>query len=465
MKHRIQHLSKHLSKHLVQFVIFSLGIAGSAIAQSFPLSPNLWSNPEFQDRFLGSYGFDMEKTPKITADEQELFKQLLPLMESQPSAAAQQLRSSISAESSAALDYTLGNLHVQARNVPSAIRAYETAIRKFPNFFRAYKNLGLVLINEGRYEEAKPHLLKALELSGSDGSLYGPLGLVYLNLERPKQALTAYENALLFAPDNIQWQQGKLRALMDIGDFLAASAMLEEMILEAPENKDFWTWQANAFLSQKDTSVAAANLEVIKRLGKATATSLGLLGDIYLNDGLNDLALENYLAAADLEDLSSDRLLRTAEGLIRRQLWNEASTYLARTAQRIDELSPSETMTFRTLEARTALGNGELEKAAATLELIVAEDPMNGEALLTLANLKREQALFEDAAFHYEQAAKVESTKTNAMVEHARMLVTMRDYDAAASILQRVVVLDPSPRLESYLERVQSAARAASGRI
>jgi tetratricopeptide (TPR) repeat protein len=252
---------------------------------------------------------------------------------------------------------------------------------------------------------------------------------------------------------------------MDTNDYLAASAMLEEMILADSENKNYWTWQANAFLSQKETGTAAANLEVIKRLGKATATSLGLLGDIYLNDGLNELALENYMIAAEMEDLSPQRLLRTAEGLIRRQLWDEGSTYLDKTVTRIDELSPSDQMTFRNLQARTALGNGDIEKASDILETIVAEDPMNGQALLTLANLKREQELFEDAAFNYEQAAKMDATKIDAMVEHARMLVTMRDYNAAATILQRVVVLEPSPRLENYLERVQSAARAASGRI
>ena len=32
-------------------------------AQSYPLSENTWSNPEFVDRFLGTYGFDTEKHP------------------------------------------------------------------------------------------------------------------------------------------------------------------------------------------------------------------------------------------------------------------------------------------------------------------------------------------------------------------------------------------------------------------
>ena len=434
-----------------------------ALGQTFPLSPNLWSNPEFQDRFLGSYGFDTEKTPKITAEEQELFKSLMPVIDQDPAAAANQLRSAITDDSSAALDYTLGNLYVQARNVASAISAYQTAIRKFPNFYRAYKNLGLILVNEGRYEEALPHLLKGLELSGSDGALYGPLGLTYLNLEKPKQALTAYENALLFQPDSLQWQQGKLRCLMDIGRYADAAAMLDEMLGENGENQQFWSWQANTFLSQERIEDAAANLEILKRLGKADADSLGLLGDIYLNQDMNGLALDNYLAAAEEGDLSSARLLRTAQSLVRRRLWAEASTYLEKTADKAEDLDPDSLMTFRTLQAKTALGNDAIEKASDILEAIVAEDPMNGQALLTLANLKREQELYEEAAFAYKQAAKVDETKVDALVEHARMLVTMRDYDAATSILQRAVVLQPGPRLEGYLERVQSAARAAKG--
>jgi len=137
---------------------------------------------------------------------------------------------------------------------------------------------------------------------------------------------------------------------------------------------------------------------------------------------------EAAAAAVEQTSLSSARLLRTAQGLVRRRLWDEAAIYLEKTAGRASELSPDDLMTFRTLQAKTALGNDEIEQAAAILEAIVAEDPMNGQALLTLANLKREQVFYEEAAFAYEQAAKVDDTKVDALVEHARMLVGMRDY-------------------------------------
>ncbi|TVP74963.1 MAG: tetratricopeptide repeat protein [Puniceicoccaceae bacterium] len=451
-------------RQLCALAAIGIGALSSNLnAQLFPLSENLWSNEEFKKRFLGSYGFDTDRNPTISADEQRAFRELIPIIERNPSEGAQRLRALITSESSAALDYTLANLYVQAGNTSAAIRAYETAIRKFPNFFRAYRNLGLVLVNESRFEEAIPFLQKGLELGGTDGSIYGPLALCFLNTEKPKQALTAYKQALIHQPGNRQWQMGMLRSLMDIGHYTDAAALLEEMIGNRPEESDYWTWQANAFLSLQESNQAGANLEILKRLGKANAASLALLGDIYMSKSIYDMALENYLAAAELEALSTERVLRTALGFVSRRLWDEANAYLAKTADRLDSLTPREQSRFRTMQAQTAIGLDDVDRAANLLEQVVSEDPMNGQALLTFADLQSRQGNFDEAAFTFEQAAKVEETRVDALVQHARMLVGQREFSAAVPILERAVILEPGPRLENYLERVQQAARAARG--
>ena len=443
---------------------FCLAAVGLS-AQKFPLSPNLWSNPEFRERFMGSYGFDTSVTPKISKEEQELFKSLASTIERNPSAAASRLRREITPDSSAALDYTLGNLLVRARQTAEAKRRYKDAIEKFPNFYRAYKNLALVLVNEGNYDEALPFLLKGLELGGTDGALYGPLGLVYLNKDKPKQALTAYNQALIFQPDDLQWKQGKLRCLMDIGRYTDAIALIEEMILEDPVNNSYWKWQANAYLSEEMTDLAGANLEVIKRMGKADAATLALLGDIYLKKGMNRLALDNYVAAAEAGELDPERLLRTAEGFVRRRLWDAAADYLAQTEEFLPELTPDQQAAFRNYQARTAIGRNNLEQASTILEALVEADPMNGQALLTLGNLRRELGQMEEAIFAYEQAAKIEGTQVKALVEHARMLINNKEYEEAIPLLERVVVLEPGERYEDFLDRVKQAARVAKGQI
>jgi tetratricopeptide (TPR) repeat protein len=180
---------------------------------------------------------------------------------------------------------------------------------------------------------------------------------------------------------------------------------------------------------------------------------------------MTEMALENYLLAAEQESLNADRLIRTAQGFVRRRLWSEASTYLEKTKSRLESLSPNNQSTFLTLQAQSAIGLGETEQASVILEALVAEDPMNGQALLTLGNLQRQLERIESAAFSYEQAAKIDETRVDALIQHARMLISIRDYSPAVTLLQRVVLLQPGPRYENFLERVQSANRASKGQI
>ena len=50
------------------YVIISITIPIESYAQLFPLSENDWNNPEFVERYLGSYGVDMELSPEITLE-------------------------------------------------------------------------------------------------------------------------------------------------------------------------------------------------------------------------------------------------------------------------------------------------------------------------------------------------------------------------------------------------------------
>ncbi len=431
-------------------------------AQLHPLSENLWDNEDFRQRFLGSYGFDTNVTPSISSAEQSLFQDLLPLMREDPEEAAARLAEALTADSSAALDYTLGNLYAQSRRPEEAIAAYKNAINKFPNFQRAHKNLGLVLVNEGESRASLPFLRKAIELGGNDGAVWGPLGLAYLDLGRFEQALRSYENALLFAPDNPQWQRGKLQVLLNLGRYREAAETLDGMLLTDPENANLWTWQANAFLSLGERDKAGANLEILKRLGSANSEAIALLGDIYLDKRVYDLALKNYREAAVNGGLTHDRALRIAEALTARSLWAEAGEYLEVLSGREDRLSNADRKRFHTLLAQVAIEKGDTVRAEEILEAIVAEDPMNGRALMTLGRLQRNKEEYEEAAFSFEQAAKADETAVAALIEHGRMEVSRRNYERGIELLERSLLLDRNENVEAYLERVKQVAASVA---
>ena len=70
-----------------------------------------------------------------------------------------------------------------------------------------------------------------------------------------------------------------------------------ELIQAKPDNADYWLHQANAYLGLAESTKAATNYEVVRRMGKADAKVLNQLADIYINEGTYDLALAEYREA------------------------------------------------------------------------------------------------------------------------------------------------------------------------
>jgi len=99
-------------------------------AQVYPLSENTWSNPGFVKRFLGSYGVASEVEPTISAEEQALFREVIPLISGNPREAIRRLRAETTANASAALDYTLANLYAQTGNPAEAGPAAPAAVSR-----------------------------------------------------------------------------------------------------------------------------------------------------------------------------------------------------------------------------------------------------------------------------------------------------------------------------------------------
>ena len=148
-----------------------------AQAQRKPWSgASIVRDPEWQKSFLGSYGFLSGAEPDIKPSELEVLKEVIELMKSSPRTAATVLESRTGESSSAALDFILANLHFQNGKTTEAVESYELALKKFPDFRRARKNLGLLMVQMNEYDGAIQQLTRAIELGERDGRAYGLLG-------------------------------------------------------------------------------------------------------------------------------------------------------------------------------------------------------------------------------------------------------------------------------------------------
>ena len=131
-----------MKRILSAILLVGTGSALCALDSVYPLTENSFDNPEFVERFVGSYGFDMNINPQITADEAELFKTVAPSMERNRTAAIRQIEQFITTQSqdadadpySPALDYTLGSLYLQNGGPPAGRASLSDGDQKIPEF-------------------------------------------------------------------------------------------------------------------------------------------------------------------------------------------------------------------------------------------------------------------------------------------------------------------------------------------
>lgn len=421
---------------------------------------SILDDPGWREHFLGTYGVLSGAEPPLGEAEREVLPEILELMDSNPAAAAARLEEAVGSERSASLDFVLANLHFQAGAEEEALAGYRLALEKFPDFRRAHKNLGLLLVQRGEHREAAKHLSRALELGDRDGRNFGLLGHAYANLEDWVAAETAYRNAILQQPDTKDWKLGLARALVAMEKHAEAAALAETLIAANPEDATAWMLQANAYLGLGKPIEAAVNLEAVRMLGKTQKSALVLLGDVYMNAGMPDLAKSAYMEVIEKDDASADfaTAYRAADLLVRARAPQDASEVLASIDRRYGkDLSSSQRLDVLTLKAKVARAQKRDADAARLLESIVKEDGTRGAALLELAAYYRSKNDPERALLMLERAEKLEEFEYAALLGRAQLLVASKDYAKAASVLKQAIQIKSEPRVERFLASVEQA--------
>ncbi len=445
-------------------ILAASGLALATESGAAPAPLNIWKDPEFQKSFLGGYGTRSDIEPTLTVVERDAMqKEVLPLLaEDRLDEAAAKLETLTLPESSAMLDYTLGQIYFQKEKYTDAVAAYKRAIAKFPSYLRAHKNVGLVAVREGRYDEAIQHLSRVIELGGADGLTYGLLGFAYNNAQLYVSAESAYRNAVLLDRDTLDWKLGLTQSVLRQEKYGEAVTLCEELIKSDPDRADFWLLQANAYIGLGQPVKAAYNYEIVERLGKSTVASLSTLGDIYVNEELFDLASRAYGRAIEIDTTGGiERPLRWIDILARRGAIDEAKGLIARIEGRSGSpLDAEQRKKLLKIKARIAVQEGTSGESVGILEELVALDPLDGDALILLGQHYASAGEPEKAIFYYERASSIEAFEADAKIRHAQVLVTTGRFQEAVPLLKRAQEINPREDVARYLEQVERVARS-----
>jgi len=337
-------------------------------------------------------------------------------------------------------------------------QTYEQALKKFPSFLRARKNLGFVQLSLGKLMDASKNIAKAISLGEADGVSYVALGYCHLSLGRIVSAENAYRMGILLHPESIDARNGLVNCLLSTNRYAEALALLDELLESKPNDLFCHKARASALQGLGREKEAVVALETLRRMNRLDASGTLSLGDLYHNLGLYEHSLSSYQQAlAKKEKLSLPRYARAAKVLINRGSYEAGFKYLEEIQKIFGEgYSDSDEHRIRMLQAEVRIATGKRKDAAAILEQLIQKQPLDGEALLLSAKLAAEELDFATAALRFERAAKLPDFEVQSLVEHARMLVNAKEYQEAADLLERAQTLSPQPRVARYLQAVNN---------
>jgi tetratricopeptide (TPR) repeat protein len=302
-----------------------------------------------------------------------------------------------------------------------------------------------------------------IETGGGDGMMYGLLGYACANTEDHIAAESAYRMAALMEPERLDWRMGMANSFFKQRRYGEATALCATLIEQRPDDAKLWLLQANAFVGLKQVDKAAENLELVDRLGKSTFDSLSLLGDIYVNEGMHDLATNAWLRAIEQDQKQNhEPALRAANQLVARAAY-DAGGKLVDGIERSygSSLDARAKLDLLRLRARLALATGAGDQEAALLEEIVALDPLDGNSLILLGQFHARNGDVDRAIFRYEQAAEIEAFAADAKVRHAQLLAGQGEFEKAVPLLRAAQSLNRREHVQRFLEDVE---RVAAGR-
>ncbi len=387
---------------------------------------------------------------RLEANESSFARQIQPLLAAQNySAVLKAFEGRDIANDSAALRLMRGQVLLSLRRTADAEQALKAALTKMPDLAMAHRSLSMAYMLQKNYKAAREHLRRSIELGVADVQVYGQLAFINLQLGQPGSAVAGYQQALFLEPDNGQWQQGLLYALINSQAFDQAQALLEQMLDANPANADLWLQRGQIALRQQRPEQALASLEAAIQLGNVNVDNLALAAQLHIQNGSPKRAVEllasnmqRFVAKANGNRL--DVVDQIGAWLAFQQDWNALDTLLRAVERYQGQMPAYQRAHFEVYRAQHALARGNGKQAHTSLERALAADPTNGEALLTLANTLGQQKRSERALLYYVRAEALPEFKERALLGHAQLEIDRKNYGEALRVLRQVVQNNPA---------------------
>lgn len=405
-----------------------------------------------------SAGFLKNREPEMTGAEYALYEKVVAMLAVQPEFAMQLLDSMMSGKErpSAAFEFVLGNAHYNAGRHADAETHYRRAIERYPDYLRAWANLGVMYYATGRYDEAVRCLSQAVELGDNTTDTLGLMAYALQRTGNPVAAEMAYLRALSAAPENVDWIEGLCGLYVESEQFARAESLARQLVRLQPREVRHWLQLAGTLIARERRSDAAIVLESARALQIANTELLLQLGDLYAQQLFTaEAALAYREAMRNDAPIGAKRLITLAQ-LAGQQGQSQRALELLATAEK--ELPAEVRPEFLLAKADLLIARKEWPAARKCLEGLVAEKPLCGPALLRLGQACKAEQATSAAQQAFEAAAQIPQSAYLAHLELADLELRARHFEACIAHLEEALQRERSPAIQEYLGKVKLLA-------
>ena len=402
-----------------------------------------------------SYNFLKEREPEMTDDEYALYERVIPMAKDRPEFALRILETMVAdeKEESAAFEFALANVYYTQDRHADAEAHFRKAIERYPQYQRAWLSLGTLYYVTSRFEQAVDCYGRAIALGDREAQTLGLLGYSLYSTGNPLAAEMAYMQAMAADPKNPDWIGAVINLLIDNREYTRAEPLARRLVVLRPRESGSWNLLAGVLAALGRKPDACAQLELASTLGVVDADGVALLGDLYFEQGFVAEASEVYKRLAQLSPaIGLARQLTCVQASIAEGRVGEA----ARAFASIPAPQEGEDRA-RYLQVRAQVRIAEADTPAARQDLleVLALEPLNGWALVTLGDSYKDEGDDTRAEFYFGEATRVAEFAYRAHLELANACLRARRFAASVTHLEAALALEKSPELQRHLAQVR----------
>jgi protein O-mannosyl-transferase len=177
------------------------------------------------------------------------------------------------------------------------VSLWQDVVRKSPNLYRGYTNLGKAYFEKGQYEKALEMFERVVALRPSNFEAYNNRGNAFNSIGQLNKAIADYDKAIALNPSNFKAYNNRGNIFNSIGRLDEAMADYDKAIALNPSDYNLYNNRGNIFNSIGQLDKAIADYSKAVALNPSDHKAYAVLGVLFGRAGSFDRAIESLNSA------------------------------------------------------------------------------------------------------------------------------------------------------------------------